>query len=65
MPLTYEQRERDILRADLARVDNEPLADRQAAREDWRKACAETPELVAERVSWLLDGCYGKGSYDA
>lgn len=62
---TYESRERHALMVQLCSVENAPLADRQTAREDWRTACINWPDTIGERVGWLLDGCYGKGSYDS
>jgi hypothetical protein len=41
------------------------LRQRQEARAEFAKDMAGDPALVAERVGWLLQGNYGKGSYDA
>ena len=60
----YERRERQMFHAQLREVETAPLADRREARKEFADAL-ETPDLVAERVAWLLDGNYGKGSYDA
>ncbi len=61
---TYEQREAAQHRADMLRIDQAPMAERQEARAEWKEACAKTPAMVSERVGWLLNGSYGKGSYD-
>lgn len=55
--LANEQRK--MLRR-VADIENAPLADRREARKDWSEAIAALPEMVAERVGWLLDGNYGK-----
>lgn len=61
----YTDRERAIFHADLDRAEQgTKLEKRQAARE-WAKDLAEDPKLIAERIGWLLNGNYGKGSYDA
>ena len=59
----YEARERRLLTAKLAECVNAPLADRKAAQAEWRKALVEAPDLIAERVGWLIEGCYGFGAY--
>lgn len=59
----YRHNEAMRLARQLADVETAPLADRQAARADWAAALRD-PALVAERVGWLLDGCYGRGAYD-
>lgn len=61
----YEARERTAFRKQLDDVDRAPLADRQAARQEWAAALVAEPPLIAERVSWLLNGSYGYGSYSA
>lgn len=54
----YEAREMAEFRRQLANVDRE-------GGKAFKKAMAEEPELVAQRVSWLLSGCYGWGSCHA
>lgn len=68
----YEARERADLWATLRNVEQAPLADRQEARTSWTEAlidntdhAGEARNLVAERVGWLLNGSYGKGSHMA
>jgi hypothetical protein len=58
----YEQRERQMVFAKLDEVKNAPLSDRREARKDFAKAL-RNPALVAERISWLIDGNYGYGLY--
>ena len=46
----------------IAQLRRAPLSDRKEAQAEFLKAMREDPELVAERVSWLLNGSYGYGS---
>jgi hypothetical protein len=32
-------------------------------KDEWLKAMSSDPELVAERVGWVLNGSYGYGAY--
>ena len=61
----YEEREAVDLRRKLAEVERAPLADRKAAAADYARTLAENPDIVAERVDWLIQGSYGYGSYRA
>lgn len=61
----YEEREAADLRRKLAEVEAAPLADRRAAAADYARTLTENPDIVAERVDWLLLGSYGYGSYRA
>lgn len=61
----YEEREAADLRRKLAEVEAAPLSDRRKAAAEYAAALAEHPEIVAERVDWLLAGSYGYGSYRA
>jgi hypothetical protein len=58
----YEARERTRYHQQRSEVECDPLSDRQAARTDWLEAMRDTPQIVAERVSWLLAGDYGYGA---
>ena len=62
--LAFERAEKQRFIAELQAVEQAPLADRQEGRADWT-AALQTPELVAERIGWLLNGSYGQGSYGA
>ncbi|MGL4807552.1 MAG: hypothetical protein ACRC4O_02300 [Giesbergeria sp.] len=44
-------------------IERASLADRKIYREEYRAAIADRPQLVAERVAWLLDGHYGFEHY--
>lgn len=59
----YDTREMQTARNRLAEVRKAPLADRKEAREAYRAAMADDPDLVAERVVWLLNGSYGYGEH--
>lgn len=61
----YEQDERRRFLAQIAAVENTPLSERKEAHREWREALTESPEVVAERIGWLLNGSYGQGSYAA
>lgn len=61
----YEEREAADLRRKLYEVESAPLTDRRAAAVDYLKALRQNPEIVAERIDWLIAGSYGYGSYQA
>jgi len=61
----YEANERRLHANALALVAQQSLAERKEAKREWLDAMKTSPELVAERVGWLLQGCYGWGSMDA
>jgi transposase len=58
----YERRELDEARRQLDEVRRAPIADRKEAQEQFLEAMRDRPEVVGERVGWLLDGNYGYGS---
>ncbi len=60
----FEQAERRRFLAELEQVEKAPLSDRKDGRTAYTEAL-QTPELVAERIGWLLNGSYGQGSYCA
>jgi len=45
----------------LSEVERAPLADRKEAAARFFEDMRDHPDLVAERVGWLLDGSYGAG----
>ncbi len=49
--------------AQMKAVESAPLNDRKEARAEWLEALQNSPELIAERVDWLIDGSYGYVSY--
>ena len=56
----YERREITEAQQKLREVQRAPLADRKEAQEEFLGAMRD-PELVAERVGWLIAGNYGYG----
>lgn len=57
----YERRELQEAQQRLTEVERAPLADRKEAASEFFEAMRDRPEVVAERVGWLLDGNYGYG----
>lgn len=58
----YERRELTEAQNKLSQLRRAPLSERKEAQAEFFKAMRDDPELVAERVGWLLDGNYGYGS---
>lgn len=61
----YEQREAQEHHRQLGEVEKAPLHERKEAAAEFYDAMANRPEIVGERVGWLLDGNYGYGSMKA
>lgn len=61
----YLRRERASFINDLQKVEKAPLTERKEDTASFAEALKTDPELVVERIGWLLNGSYGKGSYDA
>lgn len=59
----YERRERAEAQAKLREIEKAPLAERKEAAAEFFAAMRDQPEIVAQRVGWLLDGNYGQGSW--
>lgn len=57
----YEAREAKLHAAHLREIEEAPLRDRQDARESFRRAMVEAPEIVGERIGWMFQGAYGFG----
>lgn len=57
----YERRELADARLKLDEVKRAPLTDRKEAQVAFLEAMRDDPELVAERLGWLLNGSYGYG----
>jgi hypothetical protein len=56
----YEAREANEAHRRTMEIERAPLKDRKEARAEWLEAMRD-PSLVAERISWLIDGNYGYG----
>ena len=58
----YERRELAEAQRKLTEVEKAPLAERKEAAAEFLTAMRDHPDLVAERIGWLLGGNYGYGS---
>lgn len=63
MNMNFDLNERARFNDQLRDVEAAPLAERQEARAEWADALTTTPETIAERIGWLIDGSYGFGAY--
>jgi hypothetical protein len=57
----YEARSLREAAAHEREIDSAPLADRKEAQAAFLEVIRDDPALVAERISWLIDGNYGYG----
>jgi len=62
---SYEMRELAMFRKQMEEVEKLPLAERKENAVEWFKDLSDNYMMVAERVGWLLNGSYGKGSFDS
>lgn len=58
----YEMREAREHHRAMSEVEKAPLSERKEAAAEFLDAMANHPDVVGERVGWLLDGNYGYGS---
>jgi hypothetical protein len=58
-------REMMMFRKQMEEVERLPLAERKENAMEWFKDLSDNYMMVAERVGWLLNGSYGKGSFDS
>jgi hypothetical protein len=58
----YERRELTEAHSKLAEIRRAPLADRKEAQAAFFATMRDDPEVVGERVGWLIDGNYGYGA---
>jgi hypothetical protein len=58
----YERRELAEAQQKLREIEKAPLADRKEAAASFFEAMRDRPDVVGERVGWLLAGNYGYGS---
>lgn len=61
----YEMREAQEYHRQLGEVEKAPLHERKEAAKEFYDAMANNPDIVGERVGWLLDGNYGYGAMKA
>jgi hypothetical protein len=59
----YESNEARLLARQIEYVEKAPKEDRQAAVLEYSKMLREYPDVLIERIGWLLAGNYGYGSY--
>ena len=57
----HERRELSEAHKRIDGLRRAPLADRKEAQAKFLEAMRDDPELVAERVGWMLGGSYGAG----
>jgi hypothetical protein len=57
----YEANEARNAERHIEQVERAPLADRKDGAANYFRAMADDPAIVAERISWLIDGNYGFG----
>lgn len=57
----YEMREIRLAHRQMDEVRDAPLADRREAQAHFFEVMRDSPDLVGERVGWLLGGNYGYG----
>lgn len=60
--LEYERREIALAHKEIKQVNAASLRDRQDAARDFFEAMRDTPQIVGQRVGWLIAGNYGYGS---
>jgi hypothetical protein len=48
----------------IEEIEKSPLNDRIEGYNNLLEYCQLYPNIIAERIQWLLNGSYGKGSYD-
>lgn len=58
----YEARERQEHLRLVWALRGAPLAERKAARAEYLEAMRNERDIIAERLQWLFQGAYGKGS---
>jgi hypothetical protein len=57
----YHANEIATFRKELARLEREKPSREEVS--EWAEALGHEPELVAERIDWILAGHYGQGAY--
>lgn len=51
--------------ADLEKVKRAPISERRESCAEFTEVMRDNPDLVGERLGWLLEGCYGRGAMQA
>lgn len=58
----YEEHEVSRARKQIQDAGKAPLRDRQKARANFLEVMQKNPEIIAERIDWILEGNYGFGA---
>jgi hypothetical protein len=61
----YEEREWREFQRQLKDAEGGSLSERREACQSFFEVMRDDPDLVGQRIGWLLDGNYGYGSYKA
>lgn len=61
----YEQRAAQEYWNRIREIEGAPLADRKEACAEFLEVMRNRPEIVGERVGWLIEGHYGRGEMQA
>ena len=59
----YERREVEDFQRQMREVERLPLSERKENAQEFAEVLHRDPELVAERIGWVLNGSYGRGAY--
>jgi len=59
----YERQEMARAGKRIREIESAPIAERKEAKSALIEACIMTPDIIVERVGWLLNGSYGHGEY--
>lgn len=62
MDRSYHNTEIARAQAEMRAKEKAPLAERKESQREWLEAMRDHPEIVAERIIWMLDGNYGYGA---
>lgn len=57
----YENRSLHEANRHLTQIESAPLSERKEAQAEFLEVIKNDPALLAERLSWLIDGNYGYG----
>ena len=59
MDREYHDREMKRLFKRIEDIEKAPLSERREGREDYLRGLRDNPDIIAERVTWILNGAYG------
>jgi len=58
----YESRELSLSVNEEMRIETAPLAERKEGQANFLDAMQTRPDIVGQRISWLIEGSYGYGA---